>query len=87
MNFQLIRDENDKPYHVNIDTGYMQTSRPYRPEEDGWMEDQIDPYDFPAIQTGRDMEMLVAEVNRLRRENFRLEKEVEVYRKASGFGG
>ena len=49
------------------------------------MLEQLDPNDFPAIQTGRDMEYLVQEVNRLRRELFHSKQHTNTYRKAFGF--
>jgi hypothetical protein len=64
----------------------MQTSGPYREEEHGWMETQLDYSEFPAIQTGDDMRMLVDEVNRLRRKLWHQEQMTESYRKAAGFG-
>jgi len=79
------RDDNGNPTHVNTDDGFMLCSRPFDPDEDGWMEDQLDPSAFPAIQTGRDMEWLVTEVNRLRRDNFYLNSELKLYRKVVGF--
>jgi hypothetical protein len=87
MKFQISYDENGEPYYVFTDNGFMQTSRAFDPKEDGWMLNQLDPRDFPAIQTGRDMEFLVAEVNSLRRKLFQQEAFTESYRKASGFGG
>jgi len=68
------RDGEGNPTRVHIDDGFMQCARPYDSETDGWMENQLAPHDFPAIQVGRDMEYLVAEVNALRRENYRLNK-------------
>ena len=85
MKFQIIRNKKGEPVHVHTDNGFMQTSRAFNPEEDGWMEDQLDPADFPAIQTGRDMEYLVAEVNQLRRKLFREKQTGDAYRKAAGF--
>jgi hypothetical protein len=63
----------------------MMTYRALDPERDGWMENQLDPRDFPAIQTGRDMEYLVAEVNSLRRKLFHAKQMETSYRNAAGF--
>ena len=46
---------------------------------------KFDPYNFPAIRTGRDTEYLVAEVNSLRRKLFQAKQTVESYRRAAGF--
>lgn len=86
MKFNISYDENGKPVYVTKDTGFCISSGPFRPEEDGWMLDQLDPMDFPAIQTGRDMEYLVAEVNSLRRKLFHEKSMHNTYRNAAGFG-
>lgn len=86
MSFQISRDKDGKPAHVTHDTGFMITSEPYDPEQHGWMDTQLDPADFPAIQTGCDMEFLVREVNHLRRALWSKGREVNTYRKAAGFG-
>jgi hypothetical protein len=85
MKFQIIRDDAGIPVRVNTDDGYVQSSRAFQPEEDGWMEDQLSHRDFPAIRHGDDMAALVDEVNRLRRENFHLKNECNQWRKATGF--
>jgi len=78
MSFQFSSFDSDgTPTRVNIDDGYMQTSRPFNKEEDGWMLDQLDVSEFDAISTGRQMEFLVSEVNRLKRENYRLNRMVD----------
>lgn len=77
MEFKISYDENGKPYHVSTDDGFVQCSRPFNSETDGWMETQLDYRDFPIIQAGRQMEMLVAEVNALRRELFSYKQEEE----------
>jgi len=83
--FQIIRDGEGKPAYVHTDDGFMETSGPYREEEHGWMETQIDENDFPAIQIGDDTRMLVREVNRLRRELWHQTKMTDSYRGAAGF--
>jgi hypothetical protein len=65
---EVTRDDEGKPSHVYINDGFMQIHRAFNPETDGWMEDMLDPYDFPAIEIGRQTEALVREVNALRRE-------------------
>lgn len=85
MQFKITRNAKGKPIHVSTNDGYMMTSRAFEPERDGWMEDQLDPEDFPAIQTGRDMECLVAEVNSLRRQLFHAKSMTDAYRKPAGF--
>jgi hypothetical protein len=70
MGFEIFKDENGNPNSVHTWDGFMETSRPFDKERDGWMLDQLDPNDFPAIQIGRDMEYLVNEVNILRRQLF-----------------
>jgi len=81
MSFEILRDSKGKPSHVNIDDGFMMTSRPYDEDTDGWMDHQLSPHDFSAISFGREVEWLVAEVNRLRRENFSLERQLELLRR------
>jgi hypothetical protein len=86
MRFEFTSfDSEGKPTHVNTDDGFMMCSRKYNPEADGWMQQQLDPSIFPAIQTGRDMEWLVAEVNRLQREDFGLKQQLAIYTKTAGF--
>ena len=83
MRFDITgRDENGRPTHVCTDDGFMQTSRPYDDDSDGWMESQLDRRDFIAIEMGRMTEALVNEVNRLRRDNFRLQKQLDMWTKA-----
>lgn len=67
-------DSNGVPTRVHIADGFMETVRPFNEKEDGWMLEMLNPRDFPAIQIGRDTEMLIHEVNSLRRENFHLKK-------------
>lgn len=81
MHFEITYDDHGKPVHVCTDDGFMQTSRPFDPEEDGWMLDQLDESMFPAIKAGRQMAALVAEVNALRRENYRLKKSADSWMK------
>lgn len=81
------RDENGTPLQIHRDDGFCMTTRPYNASEDGWVEDQLDPAEFPGIQIGRDTEYLVAMVNKLKRENFHLKGEVELWKKASGMFG
>lgn len=86
LQFEIHYDENDKPVSVNTFDGFAHISRPFNPEEDGWMEYQLNKKDFPAIRAGRQIEALVDEVNYLRRENFRLKKSEEMWMGAAGFG-
>lgn len=86
LRFEISYDNDGKPVHVSTFDGFAHISRPFDPETDGWMEDQLDPRDFPAIRAGRDMEALVAEVNYLRRENFRLRQSEKMWMNACGFG-
>lgn len=55
MRFELSYDNEGKPVHVSTFDGFAHISRPFEPEQDGWMEDQLNPRDFPAIRAGRDM--------------------------------
>lgn len=79
MSFDIQYDENG-PMRVNTDDGFAQVSRSFDNSQDGWMLQQLDPADFPAIRTGRDMEWLVSQVNKLRRENFELKQELELWK-------
>ena len=79
MYFELTRDEDGKPTHVLTNDGFVTASRPFVPEEDGWMEDQLDPLDFSLIAFGRQMESLVREVNLLRREVFILKRRIRIW--------
>lgn len=81
------RDRDGTPRSVFIDNGFMQQSRPYNAEEDGWIDQQLDPDDFEAINTGRQMSQLVSLVNSLKRKNFHLEQELTRWKKASGMFG
>ena len=73
MKFEITsRDEEGNPTYVHTDDGFVQTSRKFEQESDGWMEYQLDPRDFVAVNIGRQMESLIHEVNALRRENFHL---------------
>ena len=75
MYFEITgRDDKGQPTHVITDDGFMQTSRKFDPDNDGWMEDQLDPRDFIAVKIGKQTEALIREVNALRRENFRLKQ-------------
>jgi len=85
MRFEVTYDDAGEPSGVHTDNGYIMEFRKFRPEQDGWMLDQLNPRDFTAIRIGDDTARLVAEVNALRRKNFQLEGEVEQWRKASGF--
>lgn len=85
MEFHITRNEKGEPVHVNTSDGFMMISRAFDPEQDGWMESQLDPYNFPTIRIGRDTEYLVAEVNSLRRKLFQAEQTAESYRRAAGF--
>lgn len=78
--FEITYDTDGKPVRVCTDDGFMQTSRPFDPAEDGWMLDQLDPRGFPEIRTGQRVAALVAEVNALRRENWRQAKELKQLR-------
>lgn len=75
--FEIVYDGNGKPVHVNTDDGYMQTFRPFDPEEDGWMLEQLDPDSIPEIRTGRRVEALVTEVNALRKRVWKQEQELK----------
>ena len=74
MTFELYNFEDGKPTRVNTDDGFVKCSRAFDEETDGWMLEQLDPRDFPLIMAGRQMENMVYEINRLRRENFELRK-------------
>ncbi len=85
MKFEITaRDDEGNPTHVFTDDGFMQTGRKFNHEEDGWMEDQLDPRDFMAVRIGRQMEDLIYEVNALRRENFRLKQSEKKWMAACG---
>ena len=84
--FNVTRDAEGKPISIHTDNGFMQTSGPYREDEHGWTETQLSYHDFPAIQTGNDMRMLVDEVNHLRKQLWYKDKENTQWRNAAGFG-
>lgn len=69
-------NEDGTPSRVHIHSGFMETSRPYNQEKDGWIETQLNPYDFEVVRVGRETESLLHEINALRRENFEL-KQIE----------
>lgn len=72
-------DEQGNPRRVHVN-GYGEYIRPYDADKDAWMLMQLDPLDFEAVRTGRQMEALIAEVNALRAQNFKLERELRFYR-------
>jgi len=78
MEFELSGLGKDgKPTRVRTNDGFMQTARKFDEETDGWMLDQLDPNDFEIIRMGRQTQALVNEVNRLRRENFQLNRSIK----------
>jgi len=85
MQYSITKNQEGKPVHVYEENSFMSISRPFDEEKDGWMLDQLDYNDFPMIRHGQDMEYLVSLVNKLKRENFHLKKQVEDWRKATGF--
>lgn len=85
MKFDVQYDDG-KPVYVCTDDGFIQTGRAFNEKTDGWMLEQLDPRDFPAIRAGRDMENLVHEVNALRREVFSLKQSNKDWMGAAGFG-
>jgi hypothetical protein len=85
MKFEIHYNEKGEPAHVTQDTGFLISSGPFDPKEHGRMLNQLDPADFPAIQTGRDMEYLVREVNQQRRQLWTVTEQREMYTKAAGF--
>lgn len=84
MIFEISNDEEGKPSHIFIDDGYMQTSREFVPEQDGWMQHQLRPKNFLAVQVGRETEDLIHEVNFLRRENFELKRQLKQFNRTIG---
>jgi len=77
MNFKIVAvDDEGSPTRICTDDGFMQTSRKFIPDEDGWMLNQLDPKDFPIIEQGRLVESLVYEVNALRRKVFSLNRSI-----------
>lgn len=80
------RANDGTPLHVESDDGFAKSCRPYDEDEDGWIEDQLDPSQFVAIQIGDDTRWLTQRVNSLQRENFRLKQELKMWKKAAGFG-
>lgn len=82
----LWRDEDGNPARVAFDDGFAQWTTNYDPDEHGWVDQMLDPNDFPIIRAGREMEMLVARVNQLQRENFRLKQSEKRWMAACGFG-
>ena len=85
MQFEITYSREGEPTHVVTWDGFMCVSRAFEFEKDGWMLEQLDPNDYPVIRAGRDAEALVAEVNRLRRRNFELKTQNNMYAKAAGF--
>lgn len=81
MRFELSYDSEGKPNYVTIYHSGMIESRNFDPARDGWMLDQLNPKDFPAITIGRDTEDLVAMVNLLSKENWELKRRLNTYNK------
>ena len=63
--------------------GRMEISRPFDPERDGWMNEQLTEDDMPCIQQAFDVIALFNEVNRLRRQNWEQARELEMLRKTA----
>lgn len=73
-------DENGVPIRVAEDNGFVQSSRPYDPERDGWLLNQLDPRRFIGSQIGAEIDFLIAEVNQLRRKVYEQEQELKTWR-------
>ena len=71
------RDENGVPTYVHINDGFMEISRPYDKDQDGWIDEQLVMSDFPLVEAAMDIRTLILEVNYLRRENYRLQQCVD----------
>lgn len=84
MSFDLQYDHTGKPFRVNTDNGFAQVSRPYEPDSDGWMENQLDPNEFEAVRIGDQTLALIHKVNALMKKNFELERDLKMWKKASG---
>ena len=83
MTFNIQYDEHG-PAYVNTDDGFAQVSRPFDKARDGWMLQQLDPADFPGIRIGLETEWLVNQVNKLRRENYELKQDLDMWKKSVG---
>jgi hypothetical protein len=80
----IARGDDGTPLRVETFDGYAHVCREYQ-LADSWIDKQLSPADFPAVQIGRDTEYLVDLVNKLQRKVASLELQVESYRKAAGF--
>jgi len=63
-----------------VDDGYCQ--RPFDEERDGWLDEQLPEHVVPSLQIAKDIIALYQEVNELRRENWQLKKQSELYEKS-----
>ncbi len=87
MHFELSDyDDTGKPTRVNTDDGFIQCSRRFIKEEDGWMLDQLNANDFPIVRAGRQVEAMINEINALRKEVFHLKQSEKQWMVAAGFG-
>lgn len=68
----IARDADGNPTRVVEYTGGMEIARSYDPEIDSHVDSMLDPHEFTVVRIGREVEQLVREVNRLRKENGRL---------------
>ena len=84
MNFDIDYDEYHQPIYVRTDDGFAQTGRAFDKDTDSWMLSQLNPADFPGIGIGRETEWLVNQVNKLRRENYELKQDLDMWKKSVG---
>ena len=59
--------------------------RPFNEETDGWILEQPDSLEYPALQIGQEIIAMYKEIKSLRRENWHLRKENELYKKSRGW--
>ena len=87
MQFEIEYDGDGQPTRVHKSDGFMQSSGKFDPEEDGWMLDQIPESEFPIIKMADQLSALLADRNRLARENWNLRSQLKLWKEAAGFLG
>ncbi len=79
------RDADGSPSHILEDNGFMQVSRKYDPDHDGYIDSLVHAEDFLAVRLGDEVASLVRQINNLIKENHQLRVERDRWQKACGF--
>lgn len=83
MRFEVDYDADGKPDYVRTDDGFCQTGRPFNPDTDGWMLEQVKPGRYLSVQMAREILDMADEINALRRELWLAKRGERMWRDAS----